>query len=228
MIQRRVFVFWFGPKMTLTRRRAFWLLRRRAQVPIQLVGPGNLQDWILKKQPLHPTFRYLSSTHQSDYLRAYFMLNYGGGYSDVKPLTFDWTPFFRTLDSSRYQFVGYPEFGPDGVAGGPQVAENWSQLAGACYYIFRPRSAFAREWLHRIHNILDEMQPKLLKHPGNFHPRAVRGGVFQPKTAQEKQMRSEYPLEWTQINGSIFHPLQLDFIGEFGRELPQVRWRRYR
>lgn len=224
----RIFAFWFGPRMSVFRRRALWYLRRRAGVPIQLIHEGNLPDWIAPEQPLHPAFKNLSATHKSDYLRTYFMLVHGGGYSDIKPINLDWTRYFSELDASGKEFFGYPEFGPNGVSGPIDDPLAWKKLVGACYYIFRRNGSFAGEWMERIHSVLDERIDLLERHPGDYHPRAVTGGVFQPRNAREASITSRYPLEWTQLNGDIFHPLQLERLELFSQALPAVRWRRYR
>ena len=228
MTPKRLFVFWFGPSMSPFRRKALWVLKRKAKIPIHLVHETNLRNWIREGHPLHPAFRNLSATHKSDYLRVYFMLNHGGGYADLKPITFDWRPYFDLLDDTNYQFLGYPEIDPGSVAGGPEIERNWQSLVGAGYYIFRPNGTFAALWMNRIHEVLDEKERDLQDNPGGYHPRAVRGGVFQPSNRRERGLRSKYPLNWTEINGSIFHPLQVEQLGEFSQNLPRVRWKRYR
>ncbi len=227
-VSKRIFVFWFGPCMSLNRRRALSLLKRRSKVDVVLVDEGNLASWVDSQLPIHPSFPRLSATHKSDYLRPYFMLHHGGGYADIKPLIFDWRPMFESLSNSDLSFVGYPEVGPDGVAGGPDLKDQWRRLIGACYYIFKSGTDFCAEWLTRVEAILDEKADLLDAYPGDYHPRAVTGGVFQPRNRKEASIHSAYPLEWNEINGRIFHPLQLRHLGRFERSLPSSRFGRYR
>ena len=228
MPAKRIFSFWFGPRMSWRRRRALAYLRARSGVGHILIQEKNLEEWTNGKPPLHATFPFLSATHKSDYLRTYFMLNHGGGYADVKPISFRWDSYFDKLDASDREFFGYPEFGPSGVAGDVSDPEAWKKLVGACYYIFKPHGSFARAWMQRVHEILDENHEALRQHPGTIHPRAASGGVFQPKNEEERTLKTGYPLEWTEINGQIFHPLQVSMPRTYAQELPAVRWRGYR
>ena len=44
----------------------------------------NIDDYILKEYPLHPAFKYLTNIQKGDYMKAYMMNFYGGGYTDIK------------------------------------------------------------------------------------------------------------------------------------------------
>ena len=228
MPAKRIFSFWFGPRMSWRRRRALAYLRARSGVPHVLVRENNLEKWTNGKAPLHAAFHLLSATHKSDYLRTYFMLHHGGGYADVKPISFSWVSHFNALEESEREFFGYPEPGPSGVAGYVSDPEAWKKLVGACYYIFKPKGSFAMSWMQRIHEILDKNHDELKQHPGTIHPRAASGGVFGPKNEEERTLKTGYPLEWAENNGQIFHQLQLSMPKTYAQELPAVRWRGYR
>ena len=58
-------------------------LRENSGCNIILIHDGNLHEWIIPGT-LHSSYKYLSYTHRSDYLRCYFSHYYGGGYSDIK------------------------------------------------------------------------------------------------------------------------------------------------
>lgn len=65
----------------------------------------------MPEAPLHKAFQYLSPVHKSDYLRAYFMHFYGGGYADIKHIHFNWFAYFEKLyngPQDKYA-IGYHE-----------------------------------------------------------------------------------------------------------------------
>jgi hypothetical protein len=80
-----IYVFWTGDNdMSSNRIKCLEDLKKRSEANVILVNNKNLHEYILKSNPLHPSYGYLSETHKSDYLRTYFMHFHGGGYSDVK------------------------------------------------------------------------------------------------------------------------------------------------
>lgn len=50
---------------------------------------------------MHKAFRLLTPMHRGDYLKAYLMYNYGGGYSDIKHMHMSWLPYFRMLELNK-------------------------------------------------------------------------------------------------------------------------------
>jgi hypothetical protein len=82
--------------------------------------------------------------------------------------------------------------------------------------------------MQQILEILDAKYDELKQHPGTAHPRVAKGGVFQPQNDEERSLKTGYPLEWTEINGEIFHPLQLAMPRAYSQELPAIQWRGYR
>ncbi len=54
----------------------------------------------MPEKPFHSSFKYLATSHKSDFMRIYFLYFYGGGYTDIKHFHFDMGPFFRKLEKS--------------------------------------------------------------------------------------------------------------------------------
>ena len=113
----RIFCIWSGNnQMSENRKRCLDSLEKNAGCSVVLVTAENLHSHIIKDHPLHPAYEYLSLTHKSDYLRAYLMYHYGGGYSDIKFNSVSWEKYFSYLYNSDKQFSGYAEVRPEHVA----------------------------------------------------------------------------------------------------------------
>lgn len=221
---KSIYCFWFGEQMSPDRKGCLTSMAKHAGVPVILVTEKNLKEYVLPNDPLHAGFEYLSATHKSDYLRSYFMYHYGGGYSDIKQCDHDWGPYFDQLEHSDKQFMGYSERSPEDVAYDP-AKPNWSQLAGNGKYIFKQHNKFAQRWMKETNIKMDQVYHDLTQHPGHYHPRAIRGGVAgEPDLYQH----SQYPLEWNELLGRIFHRLQLDYLDDFLLSLPYVNINNYR
>ena len=136
---------------------------------------------------LHPKFKHLSDVHKSDYLRVYFMHNFGGGYGDIKFYKNSWLSALYKLDKSNKYILGYTEVREDAVAlvGGYleiELKKNYLSLIGNGAYICKQGTEFTKEWLDRTNKVLDD-----------------------------KEFDKEYPLKWTELLGNVFHPLCLEF-----------------
>lgn len=57
-----------------------------SKLKVIFIDLDSLDQLILKDFPIHPAFQYLSGIQKGDYLKAYFMNFYGGGYSDLKEI----------------------------------------------------------------------------------------------------------------------------------------------
>lgn len=154
---------------------------------------------------LHPAYDYLSATHKSDYLRCYFMHHYGGGYTDIKHTTKDWSFAFEALLESEAFGVGYSEISAEDVApvGGlkeQRMKDDYRSLIGNCAYIFRPDTIFTREWISQTTLLLDAkyllLRANPASHPQDFQNARLPNGVL-----------SRYPMRWTELLGDVFHPL---------------------
>lgn len=205
-MQKIIFSGWLGLNpMSEQRTTALLSLIRHTACAHIHVTHDTLKDWIHPRFPLHPLFPLLSSVHQSDYLRAYLLHVYGGGYSDVKHTSKNWRPFFDQLDRSAAFGIGYTEVGPHGVArvGGPleqEMQANYQRIIGFCAMIFRPRTEFTEQWYGQVWDALTRKAEALQRHPAR-HPQDQLGAQFTDGSV------SEYPFRWTEIGGNIFHPL---------------------
>lgn len=195
-----IYTFWTGNNpMSENRERALNALRGKSGLPVQLITPNNLNEYILEEHPLHPAFNHLSLVHKADYLRCYFMHFHGGGYSDIKSTRHSWEEPFRIFEDSDKWIMGYPEKKYRAAArpGGELqkiLERNFLSLIGNCAYIFRPQTPFTQEWYNELWKRMDLFTPQLEKYPGN---------TFGDNEG--------YPIPWTAILGNIFHPLCLKY-----------------
>ena len=79
-----VFIVWFGNNISDNRLKALNSLINNLKVPYIIITDKNYKSFELKNKPFHKAFEYLSGNHKSDYLRAYLLNYYGGGYHDIK------------------------------------------------------------------------------------------------------------------------------------------------
>jgi hypothetical protein len=154
------------------------------------------------------------------------MHNYGGGYTDIKCITFNWIPYFELLYSSDYMFLGYQEATSEHIASDdPEIRSKFFMLCGCGHFIMKPHSSFTTEWIDILHNTLNEKLPLLQQHPGDYHPRAIFGGVHGEDNIH---LESKYPLYWNEILGKIIHPLMYKYIGSFKNNMPYPNLYNYR
>lgn len=219
-IPKHIFCIWSGyNEMSEDRAKCLDLIQKKSGVTVQLVSPKNLSDWIKPEYPLHETFDCLSLTHKADYLRAYLMHHYGGGYTDIKATGFNWVSYFDLLDQyASMFFIGYREPDPAFiVTDSAEIRENFYNLCGVCHFIFRPNTIFTKTWLDTIHSILDSKQDLLHKYPGSYHPRAVTGGVHGEDDIFKD---SQYPLSWNEILAKILHLLMYKHMSSYLSLMP--------
>lgn len=211
MNYRSLYCFWFGEPMSNNRKQCFDSIQRYSKVSVILVTEENLENFIVAGYPIHPAFKFLSATHKSDYLRSYFMYHHGGAYTDIKTCNFDWNPYFEILDTSNRSFVGCPQYSSKHIAYKP-YKEFYSQLAGCTNFIFKKHSRFGKLWLDTTNHVLDLKINTLTANPGDYHPRAILGGV---QGCPSLYVNSKYPLKWNELLGQVFHKLQYENLDEF-------------
>lgn len=201
----KIFCIWSGNnQMSDNRKRCLQSLEESADCEVILVTPNNLDTYILKDNPLHPAYEYLSLTHKADYLRAYLMYHHGGGYSDIKLNNNSWEKYFSDLNQSDKQFSGYAEVRPEHVASNYDfVKRDFHKLPGVVHFVFKKNTSLAKSWLEQVDKILDIKYELLKKYPGDYHPRAVYGGAFGTSLFKD----AKYPLGWNEILAMIFHEL---------------------
>lgn len=203
-VRHVIYIFWTGDnEITPNRLRGIKSLEACCDVEVKLITPQNLHEYIKDEEPLPEAFRYLSAVHKADFLRCYFMNFYGGGYADIKTYRKSWKKAFETLERSDAYAIGYREVGFDGVANvgitnvclKQDLKNYWRLLIGNGAYIFRPQTAFTREWYQEVKKRLEQYTELLKEHPAT-----------DPYGSNE-----DYPIPWANILGEIFHPLCLKY-----------------
>ena len=120
--------------------------------------------------------------------------------------------------SSDLLFLGYKEITSEHIASNdPQIFNKFYMLCGCGHFMMKSYSDFTTEWINKLNNILDEKLVLLQQHPGNYHPRAIFGGVHGENGIY---LDSKYPLQWNEILGKIIHPLMYKYIGKFQNIMP--------
>jgi hypothetical protein len=227
-----IWCYWEGKPMNANRLKSFELLRKNIGVPVQLVTPENLQEFILPDSPLHRAFPYLSLVHRSDYIRAYLLHHYGGGWHDVKATEVSFQSAWDEFKQSEIWLVGRRELprgaSPAKLETGESVSTYWKELVAVPAWVGRKQTPFSRDLLAGIDRELDKNFEKVKKHPAK-HPRekytkptnVLHGSfLFIKKTLEGRN--PYYPLEWT-LFGNVFHPLNLKYKDNISRNLPVDR-----
>lgn len=204
-IDRVIYIFWTGNnEITPNRLKGIATLEKVSGIKVQLITPNNLSNYLVKDDPLPEAFQYLSLNHKSDYLRSYFMHHYGGGYADIKTYYHSWINAFDLLETSDSAYViGYPEVGFWGAANqdmpdGPlkyDLHYYWRLLIGNGAFICRPHTPLTSEWHEEAKRRLEKYAEDLKEHPAQ--------DFF--------GSNDDYPLFWSEMQGSIFHPLCLKY-----------------
>jgi hypothetical protein len=217
-MNKNLFCFWTGDNLMPSNRIVALKTLTNTELNIVYLNKNNLQNWIKNDCPLHKSYENLSAVHRADYLRVYFMHNYGGGYCDIKNINNSWLQAYNELNNNKEKFaVGYPEIGWKGVSrvGGFEYLNlllNCDKLIGNCAYIFKPKTEFTTEWLDKTNELLDSLSSELIKFPASvpedFKGKKIDGTV------------SKYPLKWSQLLGDIFHPLCYKYRNKILKSLP--------
>jgi cobalamin biosynthesis Co2+ chelatase CbiK len=208
---KRIFCIWFGNSMNENRKKGLDSIENRL-----LITSDNLDKYILKSNPLHEAFQYLSETHKADYLRTYFMHFYGGGYSDIKTQTKSWDNAFDDIINNKNMYAnGYREIGPEGV-GHKKYEKHWMHLIGNGAYIFRPNTQFTKKWYNTMINLLDKKLNLLKKHPAK-----------NPRDSIEFYPNTKYPIGWIEMLGKIFHPICYEYRDKLLYTLPAPLFNNY-
>lgn len=201
-IPRRVFALWTGDNdLTPNRARNLDAMRDKLGAEVVLVTPANLHDWVDDTRPLHPAYEHLSLVHRSDYLRAYLLHHYGGGYMDIKEPRHSWREAFDQAEAdAEAWYTGRPETHATDIAPlpgrlGRDMWLSWTRTVGMASAICRAGSPLTAEWIDEINHRLDIHHDALAASPGD-----TRMGGF------------GYPLKWQTIGSNVLHPLQLKYL----------------
>ncbi len=207
-----VFCMWTGENsMSTNRIQALWTIFNNVNCPVAYINNLNFNNWTHPDYPLHPAFKHLSSTHKSDYLRCYLMHHFGGGYTDIKLTTRNWSNFFFKLKESDKLALGYQELEhgiPHLISDlGNEIRANYKLLIGLCAFIFKPGTLITNEWLSETNRLLDHKHEELLKYPAK-HPQDQTGVILPDGSI------SKYPLRWAELLGEVFHPIIYKYNNE--------------
>jgi FkbM family methyltransferase len=215
IIPKTIFCFWTGNNiLTNNRKKCLEQIKTTTKSNVKFLDNNEIKKYILDSYPLHEAYKYLSETHKCDYLRLYFMHFYGGGYTDIKSQNCSWEDSFNYMINHTELFgVGYPEI-KGGVAY-PPLNDKFNLLIGNCCYILRPYNEFTKKWYNEVNLLLDSKLEELKKYPSTG-----------PQDC--KETRKEYPIEWNEMLGRIFHKLNYEYVEKFGKKLKSPMFSNYR
>jgi FkbM family methyltransferase len=209
-----IYCFWTGNNvMSENRKRCLENLKKESECNILLVTHETLKEYILDTEPLHESYNYLSETHRADYLRTYFMNFYGGGYSDIKKTTGSWKNCYEKLYNSDKIICGYKEI--HGGVAYPPLCDKWMELIGNGAYICKKNTLLTNKWYNEMINLLNFKLDKLKLNPSQ-----------NPQYCYENN--NNYPIEWNEILGRIFHRIIYDYKDKINNELPISVFNDYR
>jgi len=173
-VNRTVYQCWTGSNpMSDDRRACFEQGVRNIAVPVKLVTPENLHEFVVPEHPLHPAYEYLTPTQKSDYLRVYIPHFHGGGYADVKWYTKDnnWNHAFDILDSDpEVDVVGVWDNNVGGANPGYARATIARDILVVCFMAMRPRTEFTTTWLKSVEAYMTVMQKQLERSAAGLEP----------------------------------------------------------
>ena len=208
-MNKNIYIFWTGyNKISQNRLNNIEQLKKQTGLNIIFITPNNLDEYILKTEPLHESYQYLSEVHKADYLRTYFMNFYGGGYSDIKKTRGNWIESFKLLYDSDKYINGYPELKPSDIAYKP-LRKKWNKLIGNCAYICKKETSLTKEWYNEMIKLLDSKLDKLRLYPAS-HSRD-----------KAETSNGKYPIEWNEMLGRIFHKICYKYRHKILKTLPR-------
>jgi len=228
---KNIFCLWTGNNhLSIMRKKNLQSIIDNSGCKVSLITPENISSINKLEYRIHDAYQYLSFTHRSDYLRAYLMYHYGGGYTDIKYINYDWNKYFDILCNSSFDFIGYPENCSEHIASDmPYIQKSYKNLCGCGHFIFKQKTDFAFKWLSKVNDILSDKLHQLRDNPGTYHPRAVFGGIFQPESdINNLYENSIYPLSWNEILGKVIHELMYNNMASYMSGMPRPNLSLYR
>lgn len=225
-----IWCYWEGAAMDNNRLESFNLLKAHIEVPICLLTPQNIHHFELAEHPFHAALSYLSIVHRSDYIRAYMMHHYGGGWHDIKATRMSFAECWNAFEDPTVYLIGRPE-SYNGAAkvydeAGLYMPDYWADLVSVPAWIARGHSPLSLQIISQMEAYLDTQLPILIKHPAK-HPREK---YIAPKHLLHylfiriKHFYSKrnpyYPIPWT-LFGNIYHPAVYAFREHVSDKLPQ-------
>ena len=120
--------------------------------------------------------------------------------------------------------IGYQEGDAGGVAPAigdekltKEMKNNYTKLIGNGAYIFKAGTEFTQAWVSQVNSELDKHLSELKKNPAK-----------NPRDGEHGSVEGGYPISWSGILGSIFHPLCYKYSEHIGKDLPPPDFTNYR
>lgn len=228
-VPKVVYICWFGhkkdftPGFTVRRYKALLSLVESLKVPVIMLTWDNYKSFEVKSSPMHPGFEYLSGNHKSDYLRAYMLYHYGGGYHDIKYRELSWDKEWDKFVNPNVWIIGRRELKPDCIGfppGEEWIQQEYKKLITMSWVISRPKTKYLDDLLNEINVRLDSNLDNLLTNP-----------AFQSRQSEQTNMESQnylYPFRWLELMGEIFHKLLLSYTDYIDYTLPDIIYKTYK
>ena len=247
-VPRVVWAFWFGNQMRRARLEAFHSLSRNVGAQVNLVTTQNLTQYEQQDYPFHPAMKFLSSVHKSDYLRAYFMHFYGGGYHDIKSHRSEdsWEHDFSELELNTAVWLkgsaevkredvacdeAYARIILNGILPGCSFGQDVrldnieANHGSCCEHIFKSWDKLVQNgaYLMRPRNAftkdwLDNLHARL---DAKYTLLKLNPAPF-PRCCPKGANTQGYPIRWAELHGEIFHVLQVKHLAHVSQGLK--RW----
>ena len=222
MLERKIYCVWVGHNnldMNENRRNGLASLFLNSKAEVILIENNNLSSFILPEAPLHEGFEYLSDVHKADYMRTYMMHFYGGGYTDIKPCSYSWLPYFDQLEKSNAFGIGSEE--DEGPLSTPEIIRKeygdlWPYMISNDMYIFKARTEFTYLWYNQMIEKMDHYLDGLKLNPATTSREAADTVV------------TKYPIRWAGILAEIFHPLCVKYTDKIIKTMPYPSRENYR
>lgn len=219
-----LFTIWFGNHFSSNRKNGLFSIQNMSNCNVINVNKNNLHYFIKPEYPLHEGFKYLSDIHKSDYLRCYLMHHYGGGYSDIKKTSGSWHHLFdRLKNNNSLMAIGYKV---DGIAFpeenneelNKKLEDNFNNMMGVGFFIFKPYTELTMKWYNNMNERMDYYFDQLKKNPAKFS-RESKDGTPVPWW-EGGSKNTLYPISWNRILGQILYPLQLEYLKNIEKGIP--------
>ena len=236
--------FWFGDKMKGERENVYKQLAANIGPPFYLITIDNISDFESPKHPFNPAVQYtlkykkgMSGVHLADYFRTYISYHYGGAYHDIK-LRLNYqsiSKYWEIFADPNIWVVGMPNL--QGGAGDPEIFEyilrqegnssdlrltkdgNWdyrnmvdSKLICNGGWIARPKTTIFKKVNAFVEMRLGSKFKMIQMHPVHDFSRCC-----------QKNEVPGYPIGWTSIQGTIFHPYQLVYFSHINRSMARYK-----
>ncbi len=102
------------------------------QCNVLMVTKNNIEQFLIENHALHKNFWLLTHENQTEYIKAYLMHFYGGGYTEIKSISDSWIGPFTKL----------------------YLSDCWVLSWEDCF-LCKPNTPFTMEWYVGITEVMD-------------------------------------------------------------------------